>query len=1323
DGPELMAYVTVRDGATDGVALRDHLAQHLPAVAVPSAVVVMDVLPTHPDGAVDITALPAQVVGAVAPRPVSALEQTVCQVLADVLDRDVVDPDDNFFVLGGNSLLATRLVSKLRATLGIEVRVRTVFQAPTAAALAAHLLRDDPGFGDVPDRAATSASGGALSTHAYPLSPVQEGLLFHARFDPDADDVYTGQVTIDLTGDLDVAALRRSAEAVVDRHDALHLAVHTQDRAGEPRLLRSPTASITWETVDLTAERTDLAQALLARRCQEHRRGFDLTRPPLVRFLLAAVGPAQHRLVLSYHQLVVDGWSAALLAEELITHYGAVHTGTALPPATPYAGYAGSMGAQDRSAAREMWRQVLAGVDGPTLVAPPAREPDEHGVHVHEMRLDARHTGLLHAAADAMDRPVAAVVFAAWSVLVARLTGRCDVIVGAALPGRTEGTDRLVGALVHTVPLRVRIDEDSSVAALVGQLADQWQRAADLPQVGLGELQNIAGHRPLFDTLLIDEQHRARLAALTVAPYGGVRAVAVDQVDSTHYPLALTVATSPQLRLRLEYAGAAFATSTVHRLAAQLLRVLEAMTARPDATVAECEIVDVHERRQVLAGWNDTARAVSAVPLPAVFEETVRRRPDSIAVGHGATTLTYAQLNSAANRLARELVANGAGPERLVAVLTPRSPLMVVSVLAVLKAGAGYLPIDPAYPAERVRLLLDDARPVCTVTTAALRTGRLPDSALCVVLDTPSTASRLAAQSAADLTDAERRAPVSPANPAYAIFTSGSTGRPKGVVVPHSAVADLVSWAVADLGVERFERVLSTTALSFDVSVFDTLVPLLIGGTIDIAHDVLEFADRPQLRPTLVCAVPSAVAALLERGDSLAVGTLALAGEAVPPKLLADLKATSPDTRVLNVYGPTEAAVYSTAWTDDGRPHDPVPIGAPLPNRRVYVLDDRLRPVAVGVAGELYLAGGGLARGYLGQPGLSAERFVACPFGTPGERMYRTGDRVRWNTDGTLGYLGRRDDQVKVRGFRIELSEIEATLGAHPGVAAVAVAARSDDGADPRLVAYVVGADGVPPGVEDLRAWAAHRLPGYMVPAAFVALPELPRTAGGKVDRSALPAPQVEAATTYRAPTTAVEELLCGVVADLLGREPVGVDDDFFDLGGDSLRATRVMNRIRSLLGVNLSVRSLFEAPTVAGLAALVAGSRTVRPTLRRYERPDRLPLSFAQQRLWFMFKLEGPSAAYNMPAALRLTGDLDVAALRAAFADVFARHESLRTVFAESDGVPYQRILSPEEGTAPLRIAHTSVDRLTADLEQAVAYGIDLAAEPPMRIHLFVLG
>ncbi|MFJ6167558.1 amino acid adenylation domain-containing protein [Micromonospora orduensis] len=735
------------------------------------------------------------------------------------------------------------------------------------------------------------------------------------------------------------------------------------------------------------------------------------------------------------------------------------------------------------------------------------------------------------------------------------------------------------------------------------------------------------------------------------------------------------------------------------------------------------------ERHQLLNEWNDTARPLPAQTLPRLLAAQAARTPDALAVSfEGRSELSYRELHERAGQLARQLTTRGAGPETVVAVALPRSESLVVALLGVLQAGAAYLPIDPDLPAGRVEFMLGDARPVLLLTDAATATVLPATAGLPVVLVEDAM---VGGPPAAAATGTGHARPLLPGHPAYVIYTSGSTGRPKGVSVSHSAIVNRLTWMDSEYPLSADDRVLQKTPYSFDVSVWEFFWPLLTGAALVLARpgghqDPAYLAELiGNAAVTTLHFVPSMLDAFLAAGGAARYNTVRrtfCSGEALSGRLAARFLRETGGSPLHNLYGPTETAVDSTYWActpGDGR--QAPPIGRPIANTRVFVLDGALEPVPVGVTGELYLAGAGLARGYLRRPGLTAERFVACPFGR-GERMYRTGDLVRWRADGNLEFLERADDQVKIRGFRIELGEIEAALAAHPGVAQAAAAAREDPSGDRRLVGYVVPAANAEVDPAVVRAAVARQLPEYMVPAGVVVLAALPLTTSGKLDRRALPAPEFEAPAGGRAPASPREEILCELFADVLGVDRVGVEDSFFALGGHSLLAIRLTSRIRSVLGVEVPVRTLFRNPTVASLTPVLDGADSARAPLVPVSRPERLPLSFAQQRLWFLARLNGPSTAYNMPFAWRLHGRLDQGALRAALHDVVGRHESLRTNFPVAGGQPYQRIVDAADAVPDLTVVEADPATLPGLLDHAARQVFDLAADLPVRAWLFTL-
>ncbi|WP_407562405.1 amino acid adenylation domain-containing protein [Streptomyces sp. 184] len=1088
-------------------------------------------------------------------------------------------------------------------------------------------------------------------------------------------------------------------------------------------------------------------------------RPMDLATGPLFSFALLKLAPDRFWWYHTYHHAAVDAFGYALVARRAAEVYTALVRGHDAGP-SPFGPLAALVRADreyqesaDRAADRAYWTRQLAGwtraaaadagardgrstadgrgggtarlpqqrpaaeeaasPEGPA--GPAAGDPADRPAHrpvprtellpllrPRELRAAARRAGISRFR----------LVFAAVALYEHRRTGARDIVLGLTVAGRTGPDSRATpGMLANSVPVRLTVRPGMPLRDLLAQVdarmreavEHQRYRAEDLhrdlglsrgPGTAYAPMVNLIG----FDYDISFAGHRCTAHNLSFPLGADLMIMVWDRRDGR----------GPHLRLHAPPGvhGAAELADTQRRL---LEFVAHLADTDPHVPVGRLDALPAGERRQLLALGDATAAAAPATPVGALFEAQVRRTPEAPAVASGGTTVSYAELNARANRLAHALAARGIGAEDVVALVLPRSVDLVVAELAVLKAGAAYLPVDPGYPPARREFMLGDARPA-------------------LVLSDP----RALAELAAGRPDTDPGIDVDPRRPAYVIYTSGSTGRPKGVVVPHRGVASLVAFHTDRLRITPGSRFPQLASPSFDACTWEMCVALLTGATLVLApeDDPLAVLTDPAFGITHAFVPPSALAVVSEPDSP--VSTLAVGGEPVPPGLVARW---APGRRFMNVYGPTETTAMVTTslpLTPDGTAP---PIGGPHSGTRLYVLDSALQPVPVGTPGELYIAGVSLARGYLCRPGLTALRFVADPYGPPGTRMYRTGDVVRWRPDGQVDFVGRADRQVKIRGFRIEQEEVEAALLACPGVAGAAVLARRDppDG-DLRLVAYVVAAeDGLraPALREPLRA----RLPGFMVPSAFVMLGELPLNANGKIDRDALPAPEGDPGEAAGAPPrTPRERLLCELFADVLGVPDVGADTDFFAAGGHSLQAIRLVARIRTALGADLALSALFEAPTAARLAARLDGAGPARPPLTAGPRAEAAPLSYAQQRLWFLHRAEGPGATYNIPFAQRFTGEIDRDALERALGDVVARHESLRTVFPDTGGGtdagtgadpgPRQRILGPAAARPALPVTEVAGEaELRRRLAEAVRYGFDLAVEPPLRAELFVLG
>ncbi|EWS90114.1 peptide synthetase 3 [Streptomyces filamentosus NRRL 11379] len=1165
-----------------------------------------------------------------------------------------------------------------------------------------------------------------------PLTPLQEGLLFHSVYDEQSVDVYTVQVVVDLEGPVDPEALRAAAAALLRRHANLRAAFR-YERLQRPVQIIPREVAVPWEHTDVAKLEGAEQKAEIERLLHDQRwRRFDLTAPPLLRFLLVRTGHDRHRFALTFHHILMDGWSMPVLLRELITLY---RTGdeTALPWVRPYRDYLAWISRRDRDEAGRAWSKALAGVDEATLVAPGADRAAEPPLWT-ESRLEPDLAATLAARAREFGVTLNTLVQAAWALVLGRLTGRDDVVFGVTVSGRPPelaGVEDMVGLFINTVPLRAELLPHESLRDFTVRLQREQIQLLDHQYERLAVIQRLAGRTELFDTVMVFENYPVAAASSAGAdgPAAEPRVADVHVRDAMHYPLGLLVLPGPPLRLRFGHRPSALPAERVTTIRDSLVRALELMADQPDLAVGRADILGEEEKQHLLTGLNDTHRDVPPLTVPGMIEAQAARTPGRPAVHARDGELSYAELNARANRLARHLAAAGVGPEQYVTLLLPLSARMVVAALAVMKTGAAYVPVDPEYPADRIAYMLGDIGPALVLTDSRSAAAMPAGPARVLTLDDDALDTGVRALPEHDL-GTDGIAPL-PDQPAYVIYTSGSTGRPKGVVILHRSVTGYLLRTIEEYP-EAAGKAFVHSPVSFDLTVGALYAPLVSGGCLRLGSFTDDkILDLGEDSPTFMKATPSHLAVLDSLPDEISpTGAITLGGEQLLSETLDPWRARHPGVTVFNVYGPTETTINCAEHRiapGTTLPPGPVPIGRPLWNTRLYVLDGGLRVVPTGVAGELYVAGAGLARGYLGRPGLTAERFVACPFGAPGERMYRTGDLVRWRTDGTLEFVGRVDDQVKVRGFRIELGEVEATVAATPGVARAIVAVREDRPGDQRLVAYVTPADVDPTGglPSAVTAHAAARLPAYMVPSAVVVLHEVPLTPNGKINRAALPAPEAVSGAGFRAPGTAREEVLCGLFAEVLGLERVGTADDFFELGGHSLLATRLVSRVRSVLGVELGVRALFDAPTPGRLDRLL-GERSgapVRAPLTARERTGRDPLSYAQQRLWFLHELEGHGATYNIPLALRLTGPLDVTALEAALTDVVARHESLRTLIArDGTGTAWQHILPTGDPRARITLEAVPLhrDELAGRLAEAARHPFDLTAEIPVRATVF---
>ena len=1296
----LVAYVVVQDQSELPVAdLREQLGTVLPEYMVPAAFVGLPALPLTPSGKLDRKALPAPDPEAFSTQayelPKGPIEEALAETWSDVLGVARVGRHDDFFALGGHSLLATQVMSRMVRDMGVELPLRSLFESPTVAELAERIGAVVPGalVGSPPIER-------LIRAERAPLSFAQQRLWFLDRIEQ-RSDLYNMPLALELTGRLDRKVLRRSIEAIVARHEVLRTAFPDVDGVPYQAVYSdSESACWEWKETDVGAQGSEVELAELLR--VEAGRPFDLASGPLLRVGLFCRGEEDHVLQVTMHHTVSDGWSVGVFRRELSTLYTAFLAGDPSPLTPLLIQYADYSAWQQEWLQGEVlekqlgyWREQLAALtplDLPTDRPRPGVQSFRGGSH--RLRLSQALAAGLRALSREEGSTLFMTVMAAFHVLLHRYSDQTDIAVGTPIAGRNRSElEGLMGMFVNTLVVRSDLTGDPSFRELLKKVRDTSLAAhayQDLPFERLVEElqpQRDLSRNPLFQVMFALQN--APDVELTL-PGLEARSLAVGGEVSI-FDLSLSLwgtaeageegAIEEAIEGSWTYATDLFDAATIERMQGHFELLLEGIVADPDAPVGRLALMGKEERRQLVEECNATELKVpQGVCVHHLFEARVGEDPDRVALVAQDGSLTYGELESKANQLARHLVVMGVTGETLVGVSLPRTTDMVVAVLGILKAGGAYLPLDPDLPPERLGYMLEDGGATVLVTSSEVLESFPPFTGGVVCLDRDS--GELEA-----LSDTRPEVAVDPDQLAYVIYTSGSTGRPKGVEVCHRNVISYLLSLIERPGQSVDDIQLAVATLSFDTSVQEIFGPLSVGARVVLASQDL-VGDGDRLRAlveesgiNLIDCTPATWRMLFNAGWQGDKGLRAWTGsEALPPDLARELVTRCGE--VWNLYGPTETTVTACGWrvpTDA----DQIRIGFPLNNARLYALDSRMQPVPVGVPGELHIGGGGVTRGYRNRPELTAERFVPDQFSEePGARLYRTGDRVRFRDDGTLEYMGRLDNQVKIRGFRIELGEIEARLGEHEAVGQVAVMVHGED-VDARLVAYVVFGEGSRFDLREMRRFLRRSLPDYMVPSLLIELDELPLTPSGKLDRKALPDPKTALPSEEEvnvAPRTPTEEVLAGIWAEVLGRERVGVDDDFFALGGHSLLATQVMSRMVRDMGVELPLRSLFESPTVAELAeriaAIAAEAAPATQPIERTSRDEPLPLSFAQERLWILDRIEGESSLYNIPVTFELLGHLDAEVLRQSLDALVERHEVLRTSFPSVGGSPYQAIL-----------------------------------------------
>jgi amino acid adenylation domain-containing protein len=1199
----LVAYLVAHPGQAlpDEAQLRAMLAQKLPEYMLPSYFVGLQRMPLTPNGKLDRRALPApdttrSQAGYVAPR--SAEQQRMAAIWADILKLDKVGLYDDFFELGGHSLLATQLATRIASAFQVNLPLRAIFDAPQLAELVERVQSAS--------NAKACEAAATEPAEAFPLSFAQQRLWFLDQFEGNSP-AYNIPVALRLRGKLRHAALERALHDVLHRHDALRACFENVD--GVPVQRIRPQLDWSLAQHDLRNLPPDEAQARArALALEEARTPFKLQTGPLIRGRLLQLGQEEQVLLLTMHHIVSDGWSMGVLLREVAALYAAHALG--MPPKLPelplrYVDFAsrqrervsGELLAQQLG----YWKQRLDG--SPALLTLPTDRPRPPVQSQRGATLQYAIPAELAARLQALSRQHHCSLFmtlcAAFNVLLARYAGQDDICIGTPIANRhQEETEGLIGLFVNTLVLRTQVDMGASFIELLKQVRTHTLDAyahQDAPFEQLIEVMQSERHpsySPLFQVMLVLQN--APMGALSLA---GLELELLPHESSTaKFDLTLTLNESAAgLQGDIEYSTDLFDASTVERMAQHFTALLQAVVADPQSAVGELPILGAAERQQLLAGFNDTARRYPQLrpgfcTLQQLFEAQALASAEHTAVIYEGQAWTYAQLNARANQLARHLRGLGVGPDSLVGLCAERSLEMIVGLYGILKAGGAYVPLEPSYPPERLATIADDAKLAVVLTQQHVR-ERLAKLTGVPIFVLDEEAAVLAQYPADNLEHM-----VQPQHLAYVIYTSGSTGKPKGVGIDHQGIVNRLQWMQEAYRLDKTDRVLQKTPYSFDVSVWEFFWPLLEGATLVVARpgghqDVAYLADLIDAQGiTTVHFVPPMLEVFLnEAGEcGRSLRQVMCSGQALPPELQQRFFAKWQHVALHNLYGPTEASVDVTAW--ECRPDSTlssVPIGKPIANIQIHLLDDALNPVPVGVTGHLYIAGIGLARGYVNRPELTAQAFVPNPFSAaPGARMYKSGDLARYLPDGTIEYLGRSDHQVKLRGLRIELGEIEASLAALEAVRDVLVLACTDERKLTRLVAYLVPHAGqVLPDAGSLRATLKQTLPDYMVPEHFVTLDAMPLTANGKIDRKALPVPDMAPSdSAYVAPRTYAERMVAEIWADVLGVERVGLSDDFFALGGQSLLATQMVSRIKRVLGIDLPLRALFEAPTIASL-------------------------------------------------------------------------------------------------------------------------------------------
>jgi amino acid adenylation domain-containing protein len=1376
----LALYVVAKDNQPPTINdLRRHAGERLPEYMLPASVTFLPALPLTAHGKVDRQALPLPEHARPALEenyvaPASEVEQSLAEIWAQVLGLERVGVEDNYFTLGGDSIRSIEIRAKAHAR-GLNISVQELFQYQTIRGLARQLREAEAAaavhysqpFSLISENDRQKLPAGLED--AYPLSSLQAGMVFHSEYSPDYLVYIT---TFHLRGRFDPAKLRMAIDQVTHRHPMLRTSFDLNN-FNEPLQFVHQRAGIPLEIEDLRHLSPAEQEAAIARWMEtEKQRKFEWGAVPLLRIHLH--WRAEDSFQFSLSEPFLDGWSVAYLITEIFERYSALLRGHSLESAPLRASYADFVDLEQQTIAsedsRQYWSQRFtdadasrvtsnsilrrsAGSSTPSRAKPnPARagdpgsstpsrakpnsaragDPEFPRVGRMDVPIAGETSNGLHALAARESLSIKSILLAAHCKVISVLSGQPEVVTGLFMNGRPEVEDgeKLIGMFLNILPLKLALKTETW-SELARRAAEEENRLLPHRRYPIQRLQHLYGAENLFDTAFNFTHFHIYQRLLRT---GEVQGISMFGTEQTYYAVTAQFnldESSGRITLALDYRELAIAPEDVEKIAGYYSRILAAVAEAPLHRHDSACFLPQAEQQQLLLQWN---RTFMDYPMQesflGLFEKQVELVPNAPATIHGEEQLTYRELNERANQLGRHLRSLGVGPETLVGICMNRTNQMVVGLLGILKSGGAYVPLDPQYPAERLSFMLADTQIKVLVTQSGLK-EILPqkvDHEICLDTDWPT----ISRESTANV-----RSQVTAGNVAYLVYTSGSTGKPKGAAIEHRSTQGLMHWAWREFGRETLAGVLAASSICFDMSVFEIYVPLSWGGAVIMAENVLELHNlAAKNKVTFISTVPSAIAELSRLGWVPEVtGAALLAGEVLPQRIVEQVFECTNIGKVWNLYGLSEDTSYTTAALMEKGRNTPVTIGRPIANRQLYVLDAHLQPAPQGVIGELHVSGEGLARGYVNRPELTAERFIPNPFSSePGARMYRTGDLVRYRSDGKLECLGRIDHQLKIRGYRIELGEIESVLGAHADVKANAVVLREDVAGEKQLVAYVVAKEESSLSSGDLRSYLKTKIPDWMAPSSIILIEQMPMTANGKVDRKALPAPGAAAVTEehFVAPHTFVQELLAGIWIQVLKLEKIGIHDNFFESGGHSLNATQVVSRARNIFHVELHVSDLFTSPTIARLAAIVSeklkDARWQSPPLRRISRSRHVPVSFAQQRLWFIDRLESGSPFYNIPVAVRLSGKLDVDVLQGCVNEIVQRHEILRTSFAEADREPVQ-VIAPDLAV-PITIndlTHYPDEAKDAQVcrlaDENIQRQFDLEKAPLLRLNLFRLG